>query len=345
MTARVRYRLPYEDHYTLLVQRKGSPEVLASLTALNGRQGFVFAPFAPSPECPLLLMQPDEVAVRKVEDAGVFSDHPLSQEETPSDRAAYRADFRRFFAQLQSGAFRKIVLARCVRMPRSRPRSAEQLFLTACRLYPRVFVALIEMPQSGTWLMATPEVLLNGEGGVWSTMALAGTQPVDREGENAERVEWSEKNREEQQYVASYIADTLQDYADGVQMSEPYTVRAARLYHLRTDFRFRLRDEERVGDLLNALHPTPAVCGIPKEEARRFILENEHAGRGYYSGFCGPLMSGGATHLFVSLRCMRILHTEYRLYAGGGLLRESEEEQEWKETEGKLQAMKKLITP
>ena len=345
MTARVRYRLPYEDHYTLLVQRKGFPEVLTSPTALNGKRGFVFAPFVPSSECPLLLMRPDEVTVERVSDAGGFSGHPLPQEEIPAARAAYRADFRRFFAQLQSGAFRKIVLARCVRIPRSRPQSAEQLFLTACRLYPRVFVALIEMPQSGTWLMATPEVLLNGEDGVWSTMALAGTLSVDREGESAERVEWSRKNREEQQYVASYIADVLHGYVDGLQMSEPHTVRAARLYHLRTDFRFRLRDEERVGDLLNALHPTPAVCGIPEAETRRFILENEHAGRKYYSGFCGPLRLGGITRLFVSLRCMQILDTEYRLYAGGGLLRESEEEQEWKETEGKLQAMKKLITP
>lgn len=193
--------------------------------------------------------------------------------------------------------------------------------------------------------MATPEVLLSGEGGVWSTMALAGTQSAGHDDESDEQVEWSEKNREEQQYVASYIADILRDYVEGLQMSEPYTVRAAHLYHLRTDFRFHLRDEEHVGNLLSALHPTPAVCGIPKRETRRFILENEPDGRSYYAGFCGPLMLKGATRLFVSLRCMRILDTEYRLYAGGGLLRESEEEQEWKETEEKLQTMKKLLTP
>ncbi|SFG25066.1 isochorismate synthase [Prevotella sp. KH2C16] len=345
MTTRVRYRLPYGDSYTMLVQREGSPEVLASPAALNGRQGFVFAPFAPSPECPLLLMQPDEIAVRRVEEVPLPASSSPLQTGDIAGRKVYAADFRRFFSQLRSGAFDKIVLARCVCQPVVQPRSAEQLFLMACRLYPRVFVALIEMPQSGTWLMGTPEVLLNGEGGLWSTMALAGTQPVGHEDEDMERVAWSQKNQEEQQYVASYIADVLHGHADQVRMSEPYTVRAARLYHLRTDFHFRLHDEERVGDLLNDLHPTPAVCGIPKEEARRFILENEHAGRRYYSGFCGPLRLGGATHLFVSLRCMQILAAEYRLYAGGGLLRESREEQEWKETEGKLQAMKRLITP
>ena len=343
MKTRVRYRLPNENHYTILIQRKGLPEALTSPAALNGRQGFVFAPFMPSSQHPLLLMQPDEITVRKVEEAALCTGYPLSQGATPADRIAYRDAFRHFLSPLQSGAFRKIVLARCLHLPRNQSRSADQLFLTACRLYPHLFVALIEMPQSGTWLMATPEVLLKGEGGAWSTMALAGTQPAEDFEEALEPMLWSAKNREEQQYVASYISDILQHYADGMQVSEPHTVRAERLCHLCTDFRFRLRDEEHVGDLLEALHPTPAVCGIPKQETRRFILENEVAERGYYAGFCGPLMSEGATHLFVSLRCMQILDTEYCLYAGGGLLRESEEEQEWKETESKLQTMKILI--
>ena len=93
---------------------------------------------------------------------------------------------------------------------------------------------------------------------------------------------------------------------------------AANLYHLRTDIAFRLHDTGRLGDVLDALYPTPAVCGIPKDEARRFILQHEHQSRKYYSGFVGPISPKGKTHLYVSLRCMNILDDgSCELYAGG----------------------------
>jgi len=127
--------------------------------------------------------------------------------------------------------------------------------------------------------------------------------------------------------------------------------------HLRSDFTFRLNDDECVGDVLQLLHPTPAVCGLPKQEAYDFILRNEHTPRLYYSGFMGPLNLKSQTsnlksqtsnlksesHLYVSLRCMQITDTQYRLYAGGGLLKDSIEEQEWMETEAKMETMRRVL--
>ena len=159
-----------------------------------------------------------------------------------------------------------------------------------------------------------------------------------------EGVEWSHKNQEEQQYVTDYIEDCIKAFADDYQLKGPYTTMAANLYHLRTDISFRLRDEGRLGDVIDALYPTPAVCGIPKEEARRFILQHEHQPRKYYSGFVGPISPQGKTHLFVSLRCMNILPDgACELYAGGGLLKESEMEKEWKETEAKMQTIRRVL--
>ena len=78
--------------------------------------------------------------------------------------------------------------------------------------------------------------------------------------------------------------------------------------------------------------------------ARRFILQHEHHSRKYYSGFVGPISPQGKTHLFVSLRCMNILQDGIcELYAGGGLLKESEMEKEWKETEAKMQTIKRVL--
>lgn len=346
MTSIAIFRLPYKHHSTLMAQHDGEPEVLSSVAQLNGKEGFVIAPFVPSAECPVLLMHPDEVRhlpIRNVDvsaTAGGMGDGDA--------KAMYAADFDCFRGQLQAGVFRKIVLARCAHVEGMPVRAAEDLFMRACQLYPRLFVALVSTPLSGTWLMATPEVLLRGNGDVYETMSLAGTQRAQPSRRVAdypvEGVEWSEKNREEQQYVTSYIEDIVRSFSSDYSQKGPYTTMAANLYHLRTDFRFRLRDTACLGDVLDRLFPTPAVCGIPKEEARRFILEHEHTPRRYYSGFVGPLSPSGQTQLFVSLRCMNI-HADGAcdLYAGGGLLKESEMEAEWAETEAKMETIYKVL--
>ena len=154
---------------------------------------------------------------------------------------------------------------------------------------------------------------------------------------------WSDKNREEQQLVTDYIRTCLQPFAMEITESEPYTTRAAHLAHLRTDFRFLLKDRQRLGTFLTAFHPTPAVCGIPKDKAQQFILSNEQLNRGYYSGFSGLLGENGTAKLYVTLRCMQLSRSACRLYAGGGLLKDSIEENEWLETESKLDTMRKLL--
>ena len=333
MAALAMYRLPNGLRATRLVQSVGEPEQLSSVADLNGKEGFVIAPFAVSDECPVLLMHPDCVSQFAVSERLDVSDEEMPS--TDDEKAHYAHDFDCFHEELEKGTFRKIVLARCSRIDTA-VSSAEKLFLRACRLYPRLFVALVSAPQSGTWLMATPEVLLSGEDGDFSTMALAGTQKSP---------EWSEKNREDQQYVTDYIERCVKGFADGYTLNGPYSTMAAHLYHLRTDICFRLSDTRCLGDVLERLYPTPAVCGIPKAETREFILKNEHLPRKYYSGFVGPISPEGKTALFVSLRCMNILPDgSCHLYAGGGLLRESEMEKEWAETETKLQTIKRVLT-
>lgn len=154
---------------------------------------------------------------------------------------------------------------------------------------------------------------------------------------------WDEKNRKEQDYVASYIRRQLLSLGIHSTENGPYPAYAGALSHLKTDFRFSLKDNKGLGDLLKVLHPTPAVCGLPKEEAYRFILQNEGYDRRYYSGFIGWLDPEGRTDIYVNLRCMHIEDEQLTLYAGGGLLASSELNDEWLETEKKLQTIKRLI--
>ena len=146
-----------------------------------------------------------------------------------------------------------------------------------------------------------------------------------------------------EQLVADYLARRLEIHSDTIIQQPTHTVRAGNLVHLRSDFTFTLPSTEKLGTLLESLHPTPAVCGLPKEEARNFILENESAPREYYSGFMGPLCMEGETHLYVALRCMRLFPQCHVLYAGGGLLPESTAENEWGETEQKMETMRLCI--
>ncbi len=256
----------------------------------------------------------------------------------------YSIDFANYHAQLENDAFRKIVLARCA--DEKMPEGVEpmELFYRACALYPRLFIALVDTPKSGCWLTATPEILLEGQGSDWRTIALAGTMKLEGDQLNGEgeSLTWSTKNIQEQRIVATYITECLEQFTSDFREEGPRTVRAANLVHLRSDFTFRLSDHAHIGNLLQALHPTPAVCGLPKREAFQFIVRNEHTPRRYYSGFMGPLGTD-ETHLYVSLRCMNIEHDTCHLYAGGGLLKDSILEQEWQETEAKLETIRKLL--
>ena len=343
MTAFAYYRFPHEQCATYVAQHEGEPEILSSVAQLNGREGFVIAPFQPSDECPVVLIHPDErrvilLNVGNNSDVGLDENGGIVGNGNSEEKDGYVRDFGCFHEQLQRGEFRKIVLAR--RSVQTTRLSAEALFAKACRMYPRLFVALVCSEASGMWLMATPEVLLQGSEGEYHTMSLAGTQKT----EAPEALEWPQKDREEQQYVTDYIEACIRTFSDDYRLQGPYTMTAAHLCHLRTDIHFSLPSDDVLGDVLEALYPTPAVCGIPKEPARRFILRHEHEPRRYYSGFVGMLSPRSDTHLFVSLRCMRLLPDGIcELYAGGGLLKESEMEKEWRETEVKMQTMMELV--
>ena len=352
------YRLPYESHVTLVLQTEGEPMELSSCTELNGAKGFVVAPFEVRQTQPILLIRPDKVKTIPVDDITESWGQTLDRLTKANQatyvhdpivggrRMHYSIDFANDHSQLDLSTFRKIVLARCSDEETPEPIAPLELFRRACISYPRMFISMVSTSQSGCWLTATPEILLEGDGdNHWRTIALAGTMQLEGEQLNGEgeNLSWSTKNIQEQRYVATYIAECLEQFTRDFHEEGPYTIRAANLVHLRSDFTFSLPDRLHIGDLLQALHPTPAVCGLPKREAFQFIIRNEYTPRRYYSGFMGMLDAEHQTHLYVSLRCMNIEGNRYHLYAGGGLLKDSTEEQEWQETEAKLETMRRCI--
>ena len=347
------YRLPFAQEYHYISQ-PGSAHRLDSYAQLGSVQGFVFAPFSIDQDCPLVVIEGEarSESLPPTAPHGTMRDeacpHGTVRDEGlgMSVNRSYAIDFANFHSRLTTGEFSKIVLARRETLHTGcsyDEASAKALFFSACQSYPRMFIALVSTPQTGTWLMATPEPLLEKTAEGYHTVALAGTRHMGNGDWDEKQVAWNEKNIMEQRYVATYITKCLEQFSDQMSIEGPHTVRAGALAHLRTDFRFTLADDNRMGELIAALHPTPAVCGLPKEAARQFILHNESAPRRYYSGFTGPLALGGDTHLYVTLRCMELCEGECVLYAGGGLLPDSQLEQEWDETVAKMGTMRLLV--
>lgn len=340
------YRIPGEEEPRFVMQVSGSARLLYTFEELNEQQGFVIAPFRISRECPIVLIRRDYSTLPDSSQTDYIRMdlelHP-KENEIPSERKTkdnYTHCFDSFIKPLQEKTLDKLVLSRSLTLDRKSSFSPAKAFYNACKQYIRSYVYLCHTPETGTWLGGTPEIILSGEKGEWHTVALAGTQPL-RNGELP--TYWNEKNKWEQQLVSNYIHDQLNSLGIQSTMEGPYPARAGALCHLKSDFRFKLDSNSKLGSLLNLLHPTPAVCGLPKEKAYRFILEHEGYDRRYYSGFIGWLNPEGRTDLYVNLRCMNITPDTSTLYAGGGLLSSSELNDEWQETEAKLQTMQSLL--
>lgn len=340
------WRTPGEEELHFMMQSTGAPCLLYDIKDLNERSGFVIAPFKVSNNRPIVLIEPDcfeipydmEKTELKEESANPVCPTELSTDE--EDKADYKKHFTMFLEPLLKGIQDKLVLSRSKTLPKGAAFSPGKTFVAAAKRYIYSNVYLLHTAETGTWMGGTPEILLSGENDQWHTVALAGTQAI-QDGKLPKS--WDMKNWEEQQLVASYIRRQLASLAITPEEKGPYTARAAEVFHLKSDFYFSMSDTNRLGDLLKLIHPTPAVCGLPKEDAYTFILENEEYDRSYYSGFIGCIDPKGKTDLYVNLRCMNILSDTFTLYAGGGLLAASQLEEEWQETVDKMETMRRLI--
>jgi len=248
---------------------------------------------------------------------------------------------------IQQGELIKIVPARNKHIELDGTLDISNVFLSLCASYPNAFVNFIHTSGLGTWIGASPEVLIKTEENIFSTMALAGTQKAV--GENPlKNAAWTQKEIEEQALVSRYIVNCfkqirLREYEE----RGPKTVIAGNLLHLRSDF---IVDMEATGFpqlgtvMLDLLHPTSAVCGMPRDKALEFIYNHESFDRSLFSGFIGPVNIDHMTSIYVNLRTARITDKYAVLYAGAGVTEDSDPAKEWEETEMKCDIIGKFLT-
>lgn len=257
-------------------------------------------------------------------------------------------------------AFKKVVISRKEKVKTSKT-DAIQLLKKLLNKYKKAFVYCWYHPKIGLWLGATPETLLKVQGNQLSTMALAGTQQY----KGSTEVIWGNKESVEQKLVTDFIVDNITPLVKQLSIGKTETLKAGNLLHIKTELRGTLeKDKKNLKAVLLALHPTPAVCGMPKIKAKQFILENENYNREFYTGFLGELnlkenitrnanrrnVENNAyntlktvTNLFVNLRCMKYTDTEVTVYVGGGITKDSIPEKEWEETVNKTLTVKTIL--
>ena len=208
----------------------------------------------------------------------------------------------------------------------------EETYQLLCKKYPNTLCYLL-ISDEEIWIGATPEILgkFNKKTHEFFTMSLAGTLPINEE--------WSEKEIEEQKPVTHYISEILKKYVtlSEVKESETYNHISGNIKHLRTDFTAKIEDN-RLKELIEELHPTPAVCGIPKDFCKEKIIEIEQYNREFYAGYI-KIETDEEIYYFVNLRCAKIYKNQVIAFAGGGITALSSPEKEWRETELKSQAI------
>ena len=212
-------------------------------------------------------------------------------------------------------------------------------FAVMLKTYPFAFNYLFNHPEIGKWQGASPERLLVYENGSLETISLAGTQAfVDQ---NTSFYIWKQKEKEEQQIVTDYIIAKLKTISDEVSVSNAETALAGKVVHLKSKIKASVK-QKTLHHAISLLHPTPAVCGFPTEEAKKFILKNEQYDRSYYTGFFG-LVSNDNVQFNVNLRCMKIAENRIHFFIGGGINQGSNPEAEWQETCIKAAVMKEIV--
>lgn len=250
---------------------------------------------------------------------------------------------------IREGILTKVVLSRSETL-KIKNFKLKKTFVKIMQSYPTAFCYYWYHPKVGTWMGASPEKLVSIKSGKINTTALAGTQVF----QDIETVVWKSKEKAEQEIVAHFLSEKLKTFTSKLQISKPYTFKAGNVVHLKTDFEGELIPNITTQNIIEVLHPTPAICGFPMLEAKQYILENENYDRTFYTGFFGELnydfnTNEEASDLHVNLRCMKIEQdtanekSKISLFMGCGITKDSIPENEWEETVNKSKTMKSIL--
>jgi isochorismate synthase len=345
------YRMPNQSHPALIVQSAPVSKRIRERDDFDTLTGFIVAPFTAQDCCPAFLIEPDFFSGTEIDEKLISRLKAIKSHETRASkwvspeeisRKEYLELIRTIVGYIHQGAFEKVVPSRVKIVRGEYTNRLGQIFEMLCQTYSNAFVYVFNNGDH-LWIGATPEPLILAMNGTMQTVSMAGTRTFSEDNTNIGA--WNSKERLEQEYVTRYVSKVIAHFnLSGVDLQGPYTKKAGNLLHLRTDFSFSAGSlKGRMGEFLNELHPTPAVCGMPYKPSLELLTNLEKHKREYYAGYLGPMGLNGTLALFVNLRCMKVLPDHLALYIGGGITADSVPEEEWQETEIKADTLLSII--
>lgn len=317
----------------------------AILNVFENQSGFVFASFYNETNVVFPLSDSEsynEEINFEIDDNSVQFDLEFDDNTSIS----FENSVQKGITAIENGTFEKVVLSRKIEVLQTV--DVIKSYQKLVKKYPTAFRYLWFHPKVGIWMGATPEQLAKIKNNTFETVALAGTQVY------SENIVWQEKEIVEQQLVTNYIKNRTENLVESLQISESHTQKAGNLVHLKSDISGKLHTTVSEIEIITALHPTSAVCGMPLEAARNFILENEMYNRKYYAGFLGEFQMQEQTNLFVNLRCCEFINDNYKnqlqksiskvnIYVGCGITKDSQPRKEFIETENKAKTILSIL--
>lgn len=347
------YQLPKSRIIQIGVQTDLDLKDYQYLSDLDEQNGFVFSPFDIESchkswfirsDINLTATEIDSDSIQLLGAAVVEMDEVFpSGRIIESSHELYFDQVSKMINDLKQFKLEKAVLSRIQILDGMGMNCAVDSFLKLSESYDSAFVFLVSIPKVGTWIGASPETLLSSKNNAVETVALAGTQKLA--GRITDQIKWEQKEVHEQALVSSYIEKVLKNHnVTDYNRTGPVTAQAGNVVHLKTTYVLpNGMNFHQLSDLVLDLHPTPAVCGLPKNKAMSLIREIEQHDREYYAGYLGPIESNGSISLFVNLRSMKVLENQMALFVGGGITADSIPEKEWEETCLKAQTLLNVI--
>ncbi|WP_278352117.1 chorismate-binding protein [Chryseobacterium gleum] len=316
------FKLPFDER--LLTTDEKNTKNAVHFFSYNGQDQISFSG-------DIIEAEPSDFSLNPITNEDLIKDLTNSTAETKEE---YCATLQEVIKVIKENNLPKLVYSRRKIFTDFTVIDYKESFKNLCDSYPNAFRYLFNDGQNA-WMGAFSEVLgkFNKTTNEFETMALAGTLPVSEE--------WSEKEIEEQKPVTTYIQNILKNYSSNVQQSETYDHISGNIKHLRTDFKTSIKPED-LDSIIRDLHPTPAVCGIPKDFCNENIRKYEKFPREFYAGYI-KVETEESIFYFVNLRCARLYKDAVHIFVGGGITAQSNPEKEWRETELKSEAILKNL--
>ncbi len=276
-------------------------------------------------------------ALYRVPTGGVATFPRVQRETRQPDEQTWREMVRQAIGSIRADVVQKVVLARTCRVETDAPVDPLAALARLQQRYRGCFLFLMEPTPGHAFFGATPEILADVHGSTLRTMALAGSigrgaTPQADVAQAAALLD-SPKDRREHAFVVEAILTHLRYLADEITCApEPTLLRLPNIQHLHTPITATLKSDVRIWDVVAQLHPTPAVGGVPRERALALIHELEPFSRGWYAAPVGIVDAAGNGTFVVAIRSALAVGRMLTLYAGAGIVADSDPVREWHET-------------